>query len=59
MNAAFIVKLDVGDVSTLADTAADIEDDLAAKGYLVISVMPWRRRGLVLPTALQPPPTQQ
>lgn len=59
MNAAFIVKLDVGDVSTLANTAADIEDDLASKGYLVISVKPWRRQGMVLPAALQPPPTQQ
>jgi hypothetical protein len=65
MKAAFIVKLDVESISTLAETAEDIADDLSASGYLVISVVPWRRQGLVLtaeqqqlaaPPPLTPPP---
>jgi hypothetical protein len=55
---AFIVKLDVEDISTLQDTAMDIEDDLAAKGHLVISVAPWKGHGIVAapPTPVLPSP---
>ena len=46
MNVAFIVNIDLDDLSSLADVAADIQDDLEEKGYEVKSVAPWARPAL-------------
>ena len=61
MTRAFIVKIDVESLTTLQETAMEIEDDLVKSGHLVVSVAPWKGHGLVatpspvLPT--MPPPT--
>ena len=52
MTRAFIVKIDVEDTTMLQQTAMDIDDDLTSKGYLVVSVAPWRGHGQVA----TPPP---
>ena len=43
---AFIATLRIDDLSTLADVAADIQDDLEEKGYDVKSVAPCARPAL-------------
>jgi len=43
MDVAFILHVNVQDVSTLADEAADIQDDLTSAGHDVVSVTPWTR----------------
>lgn len=43
---AFILKLKLDDLSSIADVAGDIEEDLIEKGYDVDSVTPWARPSL-------------
>lgn len=43
MTVTFLVAIKLNDLSTLSDTAADIEDDLNEAGYEVDSVKPWAR----------------
>jgi hypothetical protein len=49
MTVTFLVAVNLSDLTTLADVAADIEDDLASAGHDVVSVKPWTR-----PTAQTP-----
>jgi hypothetical protein len=64
MTVTFLVALQLDDVSTIADVAADIQDDLEQTGHTVESVKPWARPTLQaggnpltqLPTLIEPPP---
>jgi hypothetical protein len=63
MQATFLVRINIVDVTTLADEAADIEHDLVNAGHDVVSVEPWARPStatasvIPLVEGLQPPPT--
>jgi hypothetical protein len=56
MNVTFLTTINLDDLSGLADTARDIEQDLSNAGYEVISVAPWQRPSLetAVPTTTQP-----
>lgn len=44
---AFIVKVDLDDISQLADDAIDIENACDKAGIPVVSVVPWRGHGMI------------
>lgn len=61
MNVAFIVQLNLDDLSDLPGTSRDIEQDLGNAGYEVVSVHPWQRPSLnltELPTTTVPTTNQ-
>jgi hypothetical protein len=62
MLVTFLVALDLSDISTLAETALDIQDDLEQAGHSVESVKPWARPTAqvaspfaALPNLVEPP----
>jgi hypothetical protein len=57
MNVTFLANINLDDLSSLADTARDIEEDLSNAGYEVISVAPWQRPSLQLPGETAVPTT--
>ena len=63
MTVAFIVQINLDDLSGLPDVAAEIVDDLSGAGFDVIDVQPWKRPSLVqqgslLPTTIVPQTNQ-
>jgi hypothetical protein len=58
MNVAFIAEVNLDDLSDLAGTAREIEQDLSNAGFEVISVKPWARPSLKLPGETTVPTTQ-
>lgn len=48
MNVAFIVQIDLDDLSSLADTAREIGQDLTDAGFDVKKVAPWQRPSIQL-----------
>jgi hypothetical protein len=46
MNVAFIAQINLDDLSSLADVAREIEEDLSNAGFEVVSVTPWQRPSL-------------
>lgn len=65
MIVTFLVALNLDDLSSIADIASDIDDDLTSAGHTVESVKPWARPTLAgqnplqqLPPLVEPPPTQ-
>ena len=60
MNVAFIVEINLDDLSDLAGTASEIEQDLNNSGFEIISVKPWKGPSLELPgQPIVPQTTQQ
>lgn len=59
MNVAFIAELNLDDLSDLAGTASEIEQDLNNAGFEVISVTPWKRPSLLQPGQPSVPTTTQ
>lgn len=60
MKAAFIVTIQTDlDATQLPLIAEDLLEDLAASGYDVESVKPWRRPSLIAQQSLFNPPPQQ
>jgi hypothetical protein len=63
MLVTFLVALDLSDISTLTETALDIQDDLEQAGHSVESVKPWARPSAqtsssplsALPNLVEPP----
>lgn len=53
MTVTFLVSINLDDLSTIADVAADIQDDLISAGHDVEEVKPWQRPTL---TGAQPIP---
>lgn len=45
----YLVKLNIPELSQIADIAGDIEEDLTSSGHDVVSVAPWARPS-ALPT---------
>lgn len=63
MIVTFLVKLDVQDLTTLADESAHVQDALESAGFQVEGVQPWARPTLQggnplqqLPPMAEPPP---
>lgn len=56
---AFIVKINLDDLSSLPDVTTDIEDDLSQAGYEVVDVAPWSRPAMLTVPTTQPTTTQQ
>jgi predicted CoA-binding protein len=59
VNVAFITEVNLDDLSDLAGTASEIEQDLNNAGFEVISVKPWARPSLKLPGEASVPTTNQ
>lgn len=59
MNVAFIAEINLDDLSDLAGTAGDIEQDLVNAGYEVVKVAPWQRPSLLQPGQPAVPTTNQ
>jgi hypothetical protein len=59
MNVTFLVDINLDDLSSLADTASDIEQDLSNAGYEVNGVKPWQRPSLLQPGQPAVPTTNQ
>lgn len=63
MEVTYLVAVNIEDVSTIADQAADIQDDLESAGHDVVSVKPWARptqqtaSPIVAPSLIQPQQT--
>jgi hypothetical protein len=58
MNVTYLVTIimpDAADPATIADTALDVEDSLAAE-FEVVSVTPWARPALGLEQTTETPP---
>lgn len=65
MHVAFILKLEISDVSAIPGTAEDLEQDLTNAGHDVISCVPWARptaptlaNPLLMPQSPSQPPLQ-
>lgn len=56
MNVAFIVNLNLDDLSDLQGVAQEINDDLSQAGFEVVQVAPWQRPSLqaAVPITTQP-----
>jgi hypothetical protein len=48
MNVAFIVQINLDDLSNLPDVSREIQDDLNNAGFEVTKVAPWQRPSLNL-----------
>jgi hypothetical protein len=67
MTVTFLVAVVLQDLSSIADVAADIEEDLTSAGHEVESVKPWARPTLTpnanplsqLPPLIEPNTQQQ
>jgi hypothetical protein len=68
MTVTFLVAVTLQDLSSIADVAADIEEDLVSAGHEVESVKPWARPTIqsaggnpfaALPPLIEPNQTQQ
>jgi hypothetical protein len=46
MNVAFIVQINLDDLSNLPDVSREIQEDLNNAGFEVVQVKPWQRPSL-------------
>jgi len=53
MNVTFLATVNLDDLSSLADVAVEISDDLMEGGFDVVSVEPWARPSIT-PTPIVP-----
>jgi hypothetical protein len=60
MNVAFIVQINLDDLSDLPGTSREIQEDLNNAGFEVVQVKPWQRPSLELggTNLFSPEPTQ-